>query len=407
MAIEFLKSIPASEAIEMIDAFPVTTGIEDVPLGEAAGRVTARDLISGEDIPPFPRSLVDGYALRAKETYGAKETSPGLFTLTGEVRVGEETDRVVEEASSIYVSTGAMVPGGADGVVMQEFVRRAGDDIEVTRGIFKGENICFKGEDIEKGKDVLARGTRLTPFHLGVLAALGISPVPVHTRPKISLISSGDEIVPVDVVPAPGKVRDINRYTLAGLLEREDADVTFRGIARDTLPDITEKLLASAGSDMILISGGSSKGERDFVTTAIEGLGGKVLFHGVNIKPGKPIIFADLNGTPLFGLPGHPASCLIATLKFVVPLLARMSGEMGREERWVPAVLTSNVPSSYGVEEYVRVSLTHGAEGRTATPVFSKSSVISSLSRASGYVVVPEGREGMEAGEEVEVYLFG
>ena len=403
---EFLKSVTSTEAQSLIESFRVPLSSEAVSIDEAHGRVLAEEIVSGEDIPQFARSLVDGYAVSAKDTYGSKETSPALLGVTGEIRIGEETDIVLEEGSSIYLSTGSMVPEGADGVVMQEYVRRMGDEIEVTRGVFKGENICFKGEDVKKGAVVLTKGARLGPFHVGTLAALGISRVPVFARPKVSLISSGDEIVDIEVTPPPGKIRDINRYTLTSLLVKGGAQVSFHGIAADTMADITSKLLDSKDSDLILISGGSSKGARDFVTAAVEEIGGSILFHGINIKPGKPTIFGELGGKPLFGLPGHPASCVLATVRFVLPLIARLGGESDYRPLTVHARLSTNIPSSYGIEDFARVKL-EPEEGRLlATPVFSKSAVISSLSGASGYVVVPEGREGLEVDEEVEVYLF-
>ena len=403
---EFLKSVTSTEALSMIESFKASPAHETVSIDEAHGRVLAEDIISGEDIPQFPRSLVDGYAVSAKDTYGAKETSPGLLGVAGEVRIGEETNLVLEEGSSIYLSTGSMVPEGADGVVMQEFTRRMGDEIEVTRGVFKGENICFKGEDVKKGALVLTAGTRLGPFHVGTLAAIGVSRVPVFRKPAVSLISSGDEIVGIDAALPPGKIRDINRYTLTGLLRKQEAEVTFRGIAADSMADITSKLLSSKDSDLILISAGSSKGARDFVTSAVEQIGGSVLFHGINIKPGKPTIFGDLGGKPIFGLPGHPASCVLATVRFVLPLLAKLAGEKDYRPLAVSARLSSNIPSSYGIEEFVRVRLERDGGHLLAAPVFSKSAVISSLAGASGYVIVPDGREGLETGEEVEVYLF-
>ncbi|MDR2018781.1 MAG: molybdopterin molybdotransferase MoeA [Syntrophobacterales bacterium] len=403
---EFLKSINSTEALGMIGSFAVSPKTEAVLIEEACGRVLAEDIVSREDIPQFPRSLVDGYAVMAKETYGAKETSPALLAVTGEIKIGEETDLSLAEGSSIYVSTGSMVPGGADGVVMQEFVRKMDDAVEVTKGVFRGENICFKGEDIHNGAVVLTSGTRLGPFHTGILAALGISRVPVFVKPSVSIISSGDEIVDINVMPPPGKIRDINRYTLTGLLGRRGAAVTFQGIAADNMKDIASMLRLSKDSDLILVSAGSSKGARDFVVAAVEAIGGSILFHGVNIKPGKPTIFGEFEGKSLFGLPGHPASCVLATVRFVLPLLARLAGERDYRPLTANARLSTNIPSSYGIEEFVRVRL-ENTEGRLeAAPVFSKSAVISSLAMASGYVIVPDGREGLETGEEVKVYLF-
>ncbi len=403
---DFLKSITSKKALEIIGSSQALPAKESLHIDEAVDRVLAEDIISHEDIPPFPRSLVDGFAVKAKDTYGAKETNPSFLRLAGDIRVGEVASMVLEEGSSIYLSTGAMVPEGAEGVVMQEHVRRSSDEIEVTKSIAKGENICFKGEDIQKETTVLGIGKRLSPFDLGTLAALGVSMIPVFKRPAVNLISSGDEIVGIGQTPPPGKVRDINRYTVSSFLKKVGADVTFMGIATDNLSEVTEKLLVCRDADVILISGGSSKGERDYVIDSVERLGGEVLFHGVNVKPGKPVIFGRLWGKPVFGLPGHPASCILTVVRFVVPLLRRLGGERSGRERTVSAVLTTNVPSSYGIEEYVRVALEERDGVRLATPIFSKSSVISSLSRASGYILISEGNEGCEKDEPVEVYLF-
>lgn len=403
---EFLKAITAKEALEMINAFPVSHHTEVVSLDESSGRIAADDILAHENIPPFPRSLVDGFAIKVKDAQGAKETNPALLYYKGEIRIGEETKAVLDDGSCIYISTGAMMPEGADGVVMQEYTRRMGDAVEITKTIHKGENICFTGEDIKLGSTVLTKGKRLNPFDLGVLSALGIADTWVFKTLKIALISSGDEIISIDKLPAPGQIRDINRYTVINTLRRTGADISFIGIAHDDPEDIKEHLLRARQHSMILVSGGSSKGERDYITASIEQLGGKILFHGVNIKPGKPTIFASLWEKPVFGLPGHPVSCIMALTRFVLPLVRRLQGETGTEEKKTTGKLTNNIPSSYGIEEYVRVTFTYDEEGCKITPLFAKSSVISSLSRASGYVIVPEGREGFEQGDAAVAYYF-
>ena len=404
---EFLTSITSDVALGIIASFPLEERqVVEVSLEEARARVLAADIIAAEEIPPFSRSLVDGYAVRVKDTYGAREGTPALLVPSGEVRMGEATEKRVGEGEAVYVATGAMLPEDADGVVMQEYTRRATNDLEVTRSLRRGENICFAGEDVRKGQTVLERGRALTPFDAGVLAALGITRIPVYRRPEIGLISSGDEVVPVEESPPPGKIRDINTHTVSNLLAGKGCKVRFAGIARDSLQDVRDKLSAVRDSEMILLSGGSSKGQMDFVTTAIETLGGTVLFHGLNIKPGKPTIFANLWGKPVFGLPGHPVSCAMVVLRFVLPLVYRLKG-MGQENRLgVRGRLATNVPSSYGIEEYVRVTMAREEDALVVTPIFAKSSVISMLSRAEGYFIVPEGKEGLEAGEEVEVFPF-
>ena len=403
---EFLKAVTAKEALEMINSFPISLHTEVIPLDESSGRIIAEDIIAHENIPPFSRSLVDGFAVKVKDIHGAKETNPALLIYKGESRIGEETKETLEDGCCIYISTGAMIPEGADGVVMHEYSRPMGDAVEITRTIHKGENIIFPGEDIRTGSIVLKQGKRLTPFDLGVLAALGIADVWSYKKPKIGLISSGDEIIPVDQKPAPGQIRDINHYTILNMLRKTCSDVIFMGITGDNPEDIQGHLHAARDCHMILVSGGSSKGEKDYMTESIKQLGGKILFHGVNIKPGKPTIFASLWEKPIFGLPGHPVSCIMALTRFVLPLVKRLQGDNNPEKKQTKGVLTTNIPSSYGIEEYVRVEIDYDNKGCTVTPLFAKSSVISSLSRASGYIIVPEAKEGLERGENVVVYYF-
>ena len=403
---EFLRAVTAKEAKGVIEIFPMELKTEMVEIDGAQGRVLGQDIVSREAIPPFARSLVDGYAAKAKDTQGAKETSPAFLNLKGEVKIGERALTAVSEGNSVYVSTGSMLPEGSDAVVMQEHTRRMSDAVEITRAVFQGENICYEGEDIQIGKTTLQKGKRITPLDMGILAALGVSRVSVYRKPEIALISSGDEIVGIDETPPFGKVRDINRYTVSGLLKKEGAQVTFLGRARDDIREITEKLESARNYDMILISGGSSKGERDFITASIEKLGGLIIFHGINIKPGKPTIFGKLFGKPVFGLPGHPGSCVMVTVRFVLTLVRRLQGEIFHTEKTVSGTLTTNVPSSYGIEEYTRVTLEKTDESCLVTPIFSKSAVISPLAYADGYIIVPEGTEGLEKGETVEVHFL-
>ncbi len=406
---EFLNAITAQEALEQIRSFPLHQSRSSaIETGKALGRVLAADVKAAENIPPFSRSLVDGYAVVAKDTYGAKETSPAFLSLIGQVAVGEDATLSLHEGQTIYLATGAMIPAGTEAVVMQEYTRVTSDAVEVTKALRKGENIVFAGEDIQRETVVLTKGTRLGPFDLGVLSALGVTKVEVFDKPRVGLISSGNEIVDIETAsPPPGTVRDINRYAITGLLEQTGCDVTFLGIARDTLDDISEKLKKAEEFDLILVSGGSSKGQADFITDCIERLGGKILFHGINIRPGKPTIFGSLWSKPIFGLPGHPVSCSMVVIRFVAQLVKDMAGQRAEITPPLRGVLSTNVPSSYGVEEYVRVRVENSDQGLAVSPLFGKSSVVSSLSKAHGYVVVAEGREGLEQGEWLEVNLFG
>jgi molybdopterin molybdotransferase len=407
--VEFLTSLTPEQALKVINTFPLPSpDAEQVPLDQAPGRVLAADIIAREDIPPFPRSLVDGYAVKAKDTYGAREGSPAFLLLKGAVAVGEVTEAQVGDGEAVGVATGAMLPAGADGVVMEEHTRRAADGVEVTHTVRQKEHICFRGEDLEAGQVALEKGKVLSPFDIGVLAALGVVAVPVYRQVLVGIVSSGNEIVAADKAPPPGKVRDINTHTVSGLLRNRGCLVRFAGIARDRVKDLAEKLTVLKGCDMLLLSGGSSKGQSDFMTSAVELLGGKTLFHGLNIKPGKPTVFASLWDKPVFGLPGHPVSCAMVVLRFVLPLAARLRGEKGEVfPRTQAGTLSTNVPSTYGIEEYVRVTVARQGNRTSVTPLFAKSSVISTLSRADGYIIVRAGKEGLEAGEEVEVYPLG
>lgn len=404
MASEFLTSVTVREAYLIMESIIFDPKDELTGLDLAQGRIIAEDILSPESIPAFARSLVDGYAVIAKDVQGARETNPAFLKISGEVRIGEPAGIGVKEGSCVRVSTGSMVPEGADGVVMQEYVRVMDDEVEITRPVYKGENIVNAGEDVTAGSVVVKRGKKITPFDAGVLAAIGTRQVHVFKKPRVALLSSGDEIVPVAEKPPFGKIRDINRHTVSCLVRSAGSEVEFAGLARDTIDDITDKLSAAAGYDLILISGGSSKGERDHITDAILKLGGEVLFHGINIKPGKPTIFGRLFGKPIFGLPGHPVSCAMVTIRFVVPLLKRMAGEDADTPTALTGVLARNIPSSYGIEEYVRVRVLKKDDAWLVEPVFAKSSVISSLTVAHGYVIIPEGLEGLEKDERVEVY---
>lgn len=404
---DFLKSISSKRVFEILRDFEVNIGVEYINTENAYNRVIACDINSDEDIPYFSRSLVDGYAIKAKDTYGAKETSPRFVNVVGEVRIGEFTNLKINDGECIRVSTGSMVPEGADGVIMQEYVRELFDSIEITKTIYQGENICFKGEDIKKGEKIIEKGKRLDFFDMGILASLGISKVKVFKKPNINVTSTGDEIVDINETPGPGKIRDINRYVIKGLFAREGFIVNSSGIAKDSLEEIKEKIILGQDSHVILISGGSSKGERDYIVEAIEKLGGEIIFHGINIKPGKPTIFARLRDKPIFGLPGHPASCIAVTIRFVLPFLKKMEGERS----WLPhsaytGILTTNVPSNLGIEEFVEITTEKKQNNIFVTPLFSKSSVISTFTKAKGYIIIPEDKEGLEKDEIVEVFTF-
>ena len=404
---EFLHLTTPRKAHSIIRRLPAALRTKSIDLANASGRVLAEDVVSAEAIPPFARSLVDGFAVKARDTYGARETGPAILRYAGEVFIGEETGLKLTAGQCIYVNTGSMVPAGAEAVVMQEYARAHGDEVEITRPVRAGENIIHRGEDVEKGKRILLSRSLITPFHAGVLASLGISRVKVFDKPLVRIISSGNEIVAIDVSTEGGKIRDINRYTLSSVVRLGGAAAEFSGIARDDIDEVKEVLQASLHSDLVLISGGSSKGEHDVIIDAMEGLGGKILFHGLNIKPGKPTALGTIGGVPVFGLPGHPLSCMMVAVHFVMPFLWRLQGLDNYAGKRVAAPLTTNIPSIPGVEEYIGVSLKEGRTGYRASPIFTKSSAISPLSLADGYIVIPAESGGLEKGDTVEVNFIG
>jgi len=404
--LDFLSTVKSIEAQKIINSYQVEIEKEFVNLEDACGRILADDFFSPEDFPYFDRSLVDGYAILSKNSQGASETNPVMLYKKGNVKVGEVPEVSVREGECVYLSTGALIPEGADSVIMQEYAREAGTIVEVLRPVYRGENVMKKGEDIKKGELLFRRGRRISPFDAGTFAALGVTRIPVFRRPVVGVLSTGDEIILPGEKATHGKVRDINRYVIMSLFNRLGGIVKDSGIAKDDIDEVIAKLYLLKDSDLLIISGGSSKGERDLIVEAVKRVGGKILFHGVNIKPGKPFFYASVWGKPLFGLPGHPLSCAIILHRFVLPLFLKIVGCENQRPRKVLGELTNNVPSSYGVEEYVNVKVRNDGKRVLVDPLFAKSAAISVFSISSGYIVVDEAREGFEEGEEVEVFLY-
>lgn len=385
-------------------------GREEVSLDEALGRVAAGAVTAEADVPGFDRSIVDGYAVRARDTFGAGPEQPAYLELAGEVSMGLAAGGEVAAGRAMSIPTGGMLPSGADAVVMLEHTAElGGGTIEVLRPAAPGENVMAVGEDLRVGQVAVPAGRRLFPADLGALAAAGVTTVPVFAVPRVALLSTGDELVPPDRAPGPGQVRDINAVALAAALARDGARVRRLGI----VPDREEDLRQAAGealraAELVLLSGGSSVGRADLVPRVLDSLGPPgVLAHGLNIRPGKPTVAAVCGNVPALGLPGHPVSALVVYEVLVRPLLRLLTGESGPAIR--PAVfarLTENVAVRGGTEEYVRVILTSGEDGLAAEPVPGKSGAVSTLARADGLVRVPPARRGLHRGDQVEVWLL-
>lgn len=408
---EFFKVITPAQVFEALLGFN-RLAVETVPLDDALHRVCGADIVSPEDLPPLPRATMDGYAVRAADTFGASDSIPALLDVAGAVAMGKISGIAVGPGQAAAIPTGGFLPQGADAVVMVEYTGPAGEGaIEISRPVTAGENVLGKAEDAARGDIVIGAGKRLLPQEIGLLAGLGITKVQVYRRPKAAVISTGDEIVPVADAPPPGRIRDINAHSIAALVRSASGEADlFDPVPDDPalLREALEKALASA--DVVVLSGGSSVGERDHMLQVVSSLpGSRVLAHGIAISPGKPTLIASVGGKPVFGLPGHPVSALVVAQVFLAPFLLYLQGqELKRTPAGmrVRAALISSVHSAQGREDYVRVKLEERQGFPGARPVFGKSGMLSTLVKADGFIVLPIHAEGIPAGETVDVFLF-
>ena len=420
---EFLKLIPAEQAWDIFRSFfkprPVP---ESCTVIDALDRVLAEGATAPHELPTFVRATVDGYAVQASDTFGATAGLPAYLDVVAEVSMGERADFELDAGEAALVHTGGMVPPGADAVVMLEHTHRTDQSlmggrtrqpdftifgIEVYRPVAEGENCIQPGEDVKAGELILSAGHMLRPQDIGGLLAVGLTQVQVARQPRVAIISQGDEVVPPGQEPGPGQVRDINSYTLAGLVHRAGGLPLNYPIA----PDQQELLNTAVGqgfaeADLVVVTAGSSVSYRDLTANAINHLGKPgVLVHGVAIRPGKPTILALCDGKPVFGLPGNPVSCINIFQHFVTPTIQLMLGAVPRRAHTVRAKLARNIPAASGRADYVRVRLDERDDGIWATPVFGKSNLIYTLVRSEGVVAVPLNSSGMPAGSEVTVTL--
>ncbi len=413
MAEGFLKLVHLEEAVEKLigalsDREPF---IEELNTVDALGRVAARDIAAPEDLPGFERSSMDGFAVRASDTFGAGEGQPVYLELTGEVPMGAPSPLKVEPGKTLRISTGGVLPDGADAVVMVENTELSGTTVEVVKGVAPGENIVRPDDDIAKGAILLEKGKTLGPAQIGALAGLGITRLSVFVLPVVGIISTGDELVPPDDRPGPGRVRDVNSAALAAAVAQAGCVSRTYGIIEDDcgrLLEVSRRALSGCGA--LIISGGSSVGVRDVTVDVIRELGKPgLLAHGIYLKPGKPTLIAVCEGKPVLGFPGNPASALAVFREVFVPVLRTLRGEApdtAKPARLVEAVLGRSVASDSGRLDLVPVTLSKQEGGLVAVPVAGKSNLIGTLARAQGQVRIPEGSEGLERGERVIVELL-
>ena len=384
----------------------IMPGTETVGLTEAAGRVLAFDIFSKENIPPYRRSIMDGYAVRSKDLGAAGDMIPTTLKVTGEVQLGTDSSMLsVGSGCCVYVPTGGEVPEGADAVVMVEYCEPFGEDmLAVSKSASPGENVVQAGEDVSEGGILLSKGRKLRSQDIGVLAAAGVTAVPVFVPWRVAVISTGDELVSPEETPGPGQIRDINSYTISARSTEEGFTVMRTLSVKDDSEAIAAALeTAKDDSDLVVISGGSSQGKKDMTAALIDKAADHgVLTHGIAAKPGKPTItgFDRASKTLFIGLPGHPAAALMVYEQLVISLWRCMTGR--EPMRTAKARVTVNTPSAPGRKTFQLVKLA----GDEAEPVFARSGMISPMSAADGYFIMDENQEGVKAGEAVEVFLW-
>ncbi len=407
---EFFTLLPPAEALQrLLERLPGTLPPESVPTAAALGRVLAAGIDSPADLPAFPRSSMDGYAVRARDTFGATPSLPTYLKVAGEIRMGSVPAISLQPAHATLIHTGGMLPENADAVVKVENTQPSREnEIEILKAAAVGENVLKVGEDVTRGTEILPSGLRLRPQDLGALMALGITHIEVARRPSVALIATGDEVMPPEAATGPGQVRDINSYTLSGLVASVGGLPKRYGIVPDDLASLkntAEKALREC--DVLAISAGSSASVRDITEQVLHSLGAPgVLLHGVAVKPGKPTILAVANGKPAFGLPGNPVSAMVIARILLLPTLHFLQGTLAGDGTMVSARLTRNVASTAGREDHVPVRILHRDGETLAEPVFGKSNLIFTLVRSDGSVTVPLNSNGLSQGEIVDVRLY-
>lgn len=405
---EFFKVVQLADVLNLRTRFK-PLDIETVTLDASLDRILAMPVNPDTDIPGFMRSTMDGYALKAASTFGASETSPAFLNIVGAVGMGEEPHFSVGVGQAAKIATGGMLPDGADSVVMLEHTDTLTDTaIEVFKSVAPGQNVIEKGEDLTKGKTVLASGQRVRAQELGLLAACGREHLKVFKKPVVGIISTGDEVIPVDQRPDVGQVRDINSYTLTGLVAKAGAIPVTYGIVKDKVDDLTQTCMtALASSDMVLISGGSSVGVRDLSIEVLKNLpDSRIWVHGISIRPGKPTILAQSGAKSLWGLPGHAVSAMVVFLVVVRPFIQHLAGvPLDRAaDPYLTARLTRNLASVQGRIDFIRVRLEEKNGRLWADPVLGKSGLIRTMVDADGLIVIDLNLEGLEAGAIVRVH---
>ncbi|MFC1918665.1 gephyrin-like molybdotransferase Glp [Chloroflexota bacterium] len=394
--------LPFEEAKRLVETnIKPLTRTETIKIDDASGRVLVEDVVATLSIPSFNRAAMDGYAVKAKDTFNSGQFNPRVLNLIGELHAGDTPHQKVSREECIQIATGAMMPAGADAVVMVEDTEAENGKVKIFKATYPQANMAKKGGDIKAGESVLNQGLLLDAGKIGVLASQGITNIKVYEQPKVAILPSGEEVIEVGKKLKRGHVYDINSHTVASVVKENGGIPVRLGTVADTPEDIRTKITEALKSDLVVISGGSSVGERDLLIGVLQDWG-EILFHGIQVKPGKPTIFALLQGKPLMGMPGYPTSCLVNTYLFLLPALRKMAHLPPRRGETVEAKLSRRVPGSVGRKQFLTVRVEDGE----AVPVFKESGAITSIARADGYIEIEQNIDLLEKGEPVTVTLF-
>ena len=397
------ETIPLDEALALLldSAAPIERR-ETISIRDANGRVIAEHTISRVDVPPFDRAAMDGYAVVAEDTFGAGAYDPKTLRCVEKVYTGSVPTRRVERGECIEIATGAPLPEGADAVVMVEETEKEGaDGIRVLTPVYPRQHVGRRAADIVAGQRLFAPGDVLNPSRIGALAATGVAEVQVYGRPRVAILSTGNEIVDPGRPLAPGQIYDINQFTLSSVINAHGGLPVVYPTAPDNLDELTAALEATAAEDLLVFSGGSSVGERDLILDVLQ-RAGEVLFHGIAVKPGKPTVFGRIGSRPVLGMPGYPTSCLSNAYMLLVPMLRRIARLPEHKPHTLRMTLARRIVSTTGRHQFYTVRIENG----TAVPAFKASGDITSMSQADGFIEIPPQTDIVEAGEMVDVKLF-
>ena len=405
----FRDIVTVNEAIDRLYSFYTPKKqVKEVEIRYAVGRIVAEDVYAKSDVPPFDRATMDGYAVRAEDTFQAEEDNPVRLKIVGVVEAGERSELEVKEGEAAEIATGAMMPKGANAVVMVEYTKRSGDYVEVFRPVSPGENVMFAGSDVMVGELIVREGTKLTHREIGVMAACGISRVKVYRKPIVAVISTGNELVSPGEELGEATIYDVNSYTISSAIVENGGEAVFLGIARDReeeMRSLIEEGLKRA--DIVITSGSTSAGAGDVMYRILDGFSPGVIVHGIAIKPGKPAIIAVCNEKPIFGLPGYPTSAMTVFELLVAPLIKELAGirEVGGER--IRARLAVKAFSAEGRRELLPVNVVAGSEGYSAYPVSgSYSGAVTAFAFTDGFIEIPENIVMLNEGSEVDVRLY-